>query len=110
MDTFEIELDGEKVQLELSSKALEALSAYGGVLPTMQALTRYDIGAYVAVIRAGTKKGFAFVANFPGQNDKLLDKVFQTGVLNLIDPLIEYCDRLTNAGKPTKKPAEEKAT
>jgi len=88
-----IELDGETRELEATPGAAMKLSRlYGGLTPILGKLQAMDIEAYANVIRFGL-----------GMKDKEASQVheliFRSGIVNLMEPTIDYITCLFNGGR-----------
>ena len=93
----EIDLLGEKVVLRGTIEAALAISdAGGGVFgegTLAERLKRYDLRAYIQIIRVGLGLG-------PNAVKDLDEKVFRSGMVNLIGPLTKY---VIGFGDPDKR-------
>jgi hypothetical protein len=99
----EITINGQKVVLRATLEACLAISREGGGVygPNSLAdrLTRFDLDAYVSIIRAGLGLTGNAVPT-------LAEEVFRSGMVNLTKPLTTF---VVGLGDPDKlrKPAEE---
>lgn len=92
MGVHTITLDGDSVDLLCTPNAVFKLSrAYSGITPLFQKIQSMEIEAYIAIIRAG--------ANLSDkESGELVNKVFKTGMMNLMTPLVEYLTMLCAGG------------
>lgn len=92
----------QDVELKPSLYALTQLSAIAPCFPSPESpnedcifnrIRRRDLNTMCAVIRFGSGSG-------AGADPKLPDKVFKTGLNELMAPLSMFISRLTNGGRP----------
>lgn len=100
----EIVLDGEKVTLAPTLfAATHICKHFGGFQAASAKLYAQDLESYAAVVRGGL--GYKADKDAAG----LLDKVFASGTINLLYPLVEFVLILANGGKPLAPAAETDA-
>jgi hypothetical protein len=89
-----ITLAGERRVLRPTLRAVTTISAScGGLRKAMTAIGECDIGVMTTVIRAGL--------NLTDQEAKKVPElIYETGVLELTGPLIDFLINLANGGKP----------
>lgn len=99
----EIRIDGRTMALRPSLNAIIGLSNYkGGLSMVVGAIQALDFETMTIVIALG-------LGRESGTEDKeLSNKVYQTGIINLVAPCTRYVNILANGGKPLDEP--KKAT
>jgi hypothetical protein len=96
---LELELDGEVITLTPSLDACMTISRmYGGVTNVIPRLTSFDFDTIVGIIAAGTGRNVSKV---------LQEKVYKTGVVNVVSTLIDFVAIVNNGGKPTDRMKKE---
>ena len=89
--TLSVNLDGTPSDLRCSLYAAKQINAmfgdYQGALDRLRAL---DLNAYIAIVAAGLGKDARDVE----------DKVYTTGMSDLILPLMKFVNMLGNGGRP----------
>lgn len=97
-DGVNIRLDGKVVTLRYTLGASKAIDQYfGGIVPSIERLQRYNTDDFVHVIRAAA-----------GQ-EVTEDSVFMAGIDSLFLPLREYLTWLSNGGRAPVMVDEQKA-
>jgi len=97
---LELDLDGELVVLTPSLDACMTISRmYGGVTNVIPRLTSLDFDTIVQIIAAGTGRNPSKI---------LQEKVYKTGVVNVVSTLIDFVAIVNNGGKPTDRMKKEK--
>lgn len=91
---IEIELDGETVVLRPNLKAAQNISrSKGGIMAAVEAVGKFDLDTMVNVIALGL--------GAEGKEARdLADKVYSTGMADLVSPVINYLTILANGGRP----------
>lgn len=92
-----ITLDGEDVVLKPSLKAAQTISkTSGGIISAVQAVGRFDFETMVTVIALGLGK--------TGTRDvqELAEKVYTTGVTELVEPVTKFLTIIANGGRPVE--------
>lgn len=92
----EIELNGETVVLRPNLKAAQNISrAKGGIMAAVDAVGKFDFDTMVNVIALGL--------GAEGKEARdLADKVYSTGMADLVAPVIRYLSILANGGRPVE--------
>ncbi|ETA72341.1 MULTISPECIES: hypothetical protein [Mesorhizobium] len=90
----EIELDGETVVLRPSLMAAQAISRQsGGISSAVRSVGNYDFDVIVSVVTLGL--------GATGQEAKAIpEKVWRTGLTDLIGPVSTYLTIIANGGRP----------
>ena len=97
----EIELNGEAVTLRPTLKAAQNISrAKGGIASAIEAVGRFDFDVMVTVIALGLGAEGKDARELP-------DKVFSTGMADLVAPVISYLTILANGGRPVQETGGE---
>lgn len=92
----EIELDGEIVTLRPTLKAAQNISrAKGGIMAAVEAVGRFDFDVMVTVIALG-------IGAEGKEARELPDKVWSTGMADLVQPVINFLTILANGGRPVQ--------
>lgn len=92
----EIELDGEVVVLRPNLKAAQNISrAKGGIMAAVEAVGRFDFDVMVNVIGLGIGAEGKDARELP-------EKVYATGMADLVAPVINYLTILANGGRPVQ--------
>ncbi len=90
----EIELDSETVTLRPSLKAAQNISRMkGGVMAAVEAVGRFDFDVLVNVIALG-------IGAEGKEARELPEKVYATGMADLVTPVITYLTTIANGGRP----------
>lgn len=97
--TVSVVVDGETLTLRPSLNAMLAVSAIaGGIQPTLERVGKLDIEAIATVIAAGSGRA---------ASRDLMEAVYQTGILNVVAPVIDFIVLLRNGGKANVAPAPD---
>jgi hypothetical protein len=92
----DIELAGEIVTLRPNLKAAQNISrAKGGIMAAIEAVGRFEFDVMVTVITLGLGVDGKEARDIP-------DKVFTTGMADLVTPVINYLTILANGGRPVQ--------
>lgn len=94
----QIELGGEEVILKPSLHATLQLSRQqGGIVGAINKVGQLDMDTFVAAISLGLN-----LKNTRDQRD-LAEKVYKTGMVDLVAPVTKYLTILANGGKPPRE-------
>jgi hypothetical protein len=97
MDTVEVTINGRVEKLVPTLSALEALNKrYDNFQAVYSRIASMDFEAYANVLAAGVEGKIP--ANDKERKDAM-QAVYETGVINLMAPMIEYLGILLNGGK-----------
>lgn len=97
-------LDGEMVTLKPTLRAAQTISRQaGGIVAAMQAVGRFDLDVIASVVGLGLNKVK------PGDLPELAEKVYATGLTEIVPAVTTYLTNLANGGRPaaTSEGAEE---
>lgn len=95
-------LEGETVTLRPTLRAAQVLSKQsGGLMAAVQAVAKFDIEVMVSVIALGLS-----VTN-PRDVNALAEKVWATGMTELVEPVTNFLTILANGGRPFEKTGGE---
>ena len=99
----EMELDGETVTLRPTLKAARAISSQaGGISGAVEAVGKLDLDAVIGIVTLGL--------GLTGQEAREIpEKVWRTGLTELVDPVLQYLMILANGGRPIEDGGEEEA-
>lgn len=98
----DIMLDGEAVTLRPTLRAAQTISkSAGGIVSAVQAVGRFDFDTIVSVIALGLNK------TTPRDQQDIAEKVYATGLNELVEPVTNYLAILANGGRPVVKAADE---
>lgn len=90
----DIELAGEKVTLRPSLAAAQAISRQsGGISAAVAAVGGFDLDMIVSVVTLGLGVTGAEAKAIP-------DKVWRTGLTDLVGPVTKYLTIIANGGRP----------
>lgn len=90
----EISLDGENVMLKPSLNACQAISRQsGGMSAAVAAVGRFDFDLIVSVVTLGLAATGDAAKSMP-------DKVWRTGLTDLVGPVTKYLMIIANGGRP----------
>lgn len=93
-------LDGETVTLRPTLRAAQALSKQsGGLMSAVQAVGRLDIEVITSVIAMGLN------ITTPREVSGLAERVWSTGVVDLVEPVTRFLGILANGGRPVEASA-----
>ena len=96
-----IELDGETVVLRPNLKAAQNISrAKGGIMAAVEAVGRFDFDVIVNVIGLGLGVEGKEARELP-------ERVYTTGLADLVGPVITYLTTLANGGRPVQETGGE---
>lgn len=98
----DIELDGETRTLRPTLRAAQTISKQaGGIMSAVQAIARFDLEVMTGVIALGLdiKK--------PAEVNELAEKIYSTGMADLVEPVTQYLSILANGGRPVSGGGEE---
>src|SRR5688572_6011433 len=88
-------LDGETVTLKPNLRAAQVLSKQsGGILAALQAVARFDIEVISSTIALGLGK------TSPKEITEIGEKVYETGLVDLVEPVSRFLSNLANGGRP----------
>jgi hypothetical protein len=92
----EIELDGETVVLKPTLRAAQTISRQnGGILGAVDRVSKFDLDTLTQVVALGL--------NATGKDAETIpDKVWSTGMTDLVGPVTRYLSILANGGRPVK--------
>lgn len=97
----EIDLDGETVTLRPTLQAAQAISRLsGGISGAVRAVGQFDIDTIASVVSLGLGVSGKDAKDIP-------DRVFNTGLADLIGPVSTYLTILANGGRPVTSGGEE---
>lgn len=99
----DIVLDGETVTLRPTLRAAQTISKQsGGIIAAVQAVGRFDLEVITSVVALGLNK------TTPRDVQDLAEKVYATGISDLVEPVTTYLANLANGGRPvTAKAGDE---
>jgi hypothetical protein len=101
--TVEVLVGENTYILAFKLKAVKRIErVFGGILPAMEQVQKFNLGAVTAVIAAG-----ADLALKPKEVEALEEEVYDAGIISVTPPLIEYLSALLN---PAAKTAEQLET
>lgn len=87
-------LDGQTVTLRPTLRAAQMLSKQsGGLMSAVQAVARLDIEVVTSVIAMGLN------ITRPNDINDLAEKVWSTGVVELVEPVTKFLTILANGGR-----------
>ena len=90
-------LDGHNVTLRPTLRAAQTLSKQsGGLMSAVQAVARLELEVITSVIAMGLN------VTTPREINDLAEKVWSTGVVDLVDPVTRYLTILANGGRPVE--------
>ena len=90
----EISLDGEKVALKPSLNACQTISRQsGGISAAVAAVGKFDLDVIVSVVTLGLGATGDAAKAIP-------DKVWRTGLADLVGPVTKYLMVIANGGRP----------
>lgn len=90
----EITLEGEKATLRPTLRAAQAISKQsGGIIAAVNAVGRFDLETMTAVIALGLN------VTSPNALNALAEKIYTTGMADLVEPVTTYLTVLANGGK-----------
>jgi hypothetical protein len=88
-----IRLGDQDVILKPSERAMTSLSrSYNGMIGVVEALSRFQVQAFVDVIAVGSNKPKAEQAQLPTQ-------IYKAGILDLMPQLTRYVTLVSNGGR-----------
>lgn len=91
----DIELDGDTVVLKPTLNAIQAISRQSeGIMGAVRKVGQFDFDMIVLVIGLGTN-----TTDRKDQRD-LAERVFATGLADLVEPVTRYLSILANGGRP----------
>lgn len=98
----DITLDGEAVTLRPTLRAAQTISKQaGGILAAVQAVGRFDFDTVVSVVALGLNK------TTPRDQQDIAEKVYETGLSDLVEPVTNFLAILANGGRPVMKAPDE---
>ena len=98
--TVEVNVGADTYILSFNLKAVKRIErVFGGILPAMQEVQKFNLGAVTQVIAAG-----AGLALKPKEVEDLEESVYDAGIISVTPPLIEFLSALLN---PAAKAAEQ---
>jgi hypothetical protein len=90
----ELTLDGQTVTLRPTLRAAQTLSKQsGGLMSAVQAVARLELEVITSVIAMGLN------ITTPREINDLAEKVWSTGVVDLVEPVTKYLTILANGGR-----------
>lgn len=90
-----ITLDGQEVILRPTLRAAQTLSKQnGGLMAAVNAVARFDIEVMTSVIALGLD------IRKPAEINDMAEKVYSTGMADLVEPVTQYLSILANGGRP----------
>lgn len=90
-----ITLVDEEVILRPTLRACQTISKQaGGIMSAVNAVGRFDIEVMTAVIALGLD------IRKPAEVNELAEKVYTTGMADLVEPVTQYLSILANGGRP----------
>ncbi len=96
-----ITLDGEGVVLRPSLKAAQTISKQaGGIIAAVQAVGQFNFETIVTVIALGLG------ISSPKEVQALAEKVYSTGLTDLVEPVTRYLTIVANGGRPVEEGGE----
>lgn len=97
----DITLDGETVTLRPTLRAAQTISKQsGGIMSAVQAVGRFDLEVMTSVIALGLN------VTTPREISDLAEKVWSTGMADLVEPVTRYLTILANGGRPVESGGE----
>ena len=97
----DLDLGGETVTLRPTLRAAQAISKQnGGIMAAVQAIARFDLEVMTAVISLGLN------ITTPREINDLAEKVWSTGMADLVEPVTRYLTILANGGRPVESGGE----
>ena len=93
---IDIELDGETVTLRPNLKARQK----GGIMAAVDAVGKFDFDTMVNVIVLGLGVDGKEARDIP-------EKVYSTGMADLVAPVINYLTILANGGRPVSETTDD---
>lgn len=91
----EVELWGEIVTLRPTLRAAQTLSKQnGGLMAAVQAVGRFDLEVMTSVIALGLN------VTAPREVNDLAERVWSTGMAELVEPVSRFLTILANGGRP----------
>ena len=91
----QITLAGETVTLRPTLRAAQTISKQaGGIMSAVQAVARFDFETISSVIALGLNK------TSPGDVQGVAEKVYETGLADLVEPVSYFLAILANGGRP----------
>ena len=94
-------LDGEKFVMRPTLAAAQKISRQsGGILEAVRKVGAFDMDMIVSVIGAG-------LGTLPREYDELGEKVFNTGLANVVTPVIEFLGVISGGGRPPPEEGDE---
>ncbi|MEO9230370.1 MAG: hypothetical protein ABI216_15700 [Devosia sp.] len=99
----DILLGDETVTLRPTLRAAQTISKQsGGIVSALQAVSRFDFDVISSVIALGLNK------TSPRDQQDIAEKVYETGLSDLIEPVTNFLAILANGGRPvTAKASDE---
>lgn len=98
---IDIELDGETVILRPNLKAAQNISRQkGGIMAAVDAVGKFDFDTMVNVIVLGLGVDGKEARDIP-------EKVYSTGMADLVAPVINYLTILANGGRPVSETTDD---
>jgi hypothetical protein len=98
--TVDVNIGAETYILTFNLKAVKRIErVFGGILPAMQEVQKFNLGAVVQVVAAG-----AGLALKPKEVEELEEQIYDTGMISITPSLVEYLSALLN---PAAKAAEQ---
>jgi hypothetical protein len=93
-----ITLNGEEVTLRPTLRAAQAISrSNGGIMEAVNRVGRFDMEAITAVVAHGLG------ISKPAEVSELGEKVYATGLVDLIEPVTRFLTILANGGRPVSQ-------
>ena len=85
----------EEVTLRPTLKACRALSQQsGGIMSAVQAVGRFDFEVITAAVALGLD------ARTPDETNRIAERVYATGLADLIEPVTRFLTIIANGGRP----------
>jgi hypothetical protein len=98
----DIMLDGQTVTLRPTLRAAQTISKQsGGILSALQAVGKFDLEVMTSIIALGLN------VTTPREINDLAEKVWSTGMADLVEPVTRFLTILANGGRPTDQGGEE---
>lgn len=86
---------GEERVLRPTLRAARSISAKaGGIMSAVQAIGRFDFDAMLTVVSLGLD------ITKPAEVNDLAEKIYGTGMADLVEPVTTYLSILANGGRP----------
>jgi len=97
----EIELDGQTVVLKPTLRAAQTISRQsGGILGAVERIGKFDLDTMIQVVTLGL--------NATGKEAQTIpDKVWETGMTELVAPVTKFLSILANGGRPVDEDGGE---